>query len=108
MASVEDGHGVDGGGSAGPAAEPPVSVLLDALADLESTTSQLSLDESPVAPLEHGHGATPTVGIVYDAAMLKHRNEFYPHPEQPARIECIHARLDEEGLVARCVEHVRG
>jgi hypothetical protein len=40
---------------------------------------------------------------VYDPRMMKHENEGYPHPEQPARISKIYDVLVEQGLVARCV-----
>ena len=41
------------------------------------------------------------VGVVYDEVMLKHKNEYYPHPEQPARISRIHELLGSEGALAR-------
>lgn len=40
-------------------------------------------------------------GLVYDERFLLHRAP-YEHPEHPGRLTAIHARLDEEGLLARC------
>jgi len=44
------------------------------------------------------------VGIVYDEEMTKHHDlEDDEHPEQPARITSIYGKLQEAGLVDRCV-----
>jgi acetoin utilization deacetylase AcuC-like enzyme len=42
-----------------------------------------------------------TTGLVFDARFLDHRAP-YEHPENPGRLEAIRARLDTEGLAARC------
>lgn len=55
--------------------------------------------EVPV-PVYSGTG----VGLLYDRRMARHRDlEDSEHPEQPMRIVRIFQRLEEEGLVARCV-----
>eukprot|EP00930_Biecheleria_cincta_P006307 TRINITY_DN10729_c0_g3_i1.p1 TRINITY_DN10729_c0_g3~~TRINITY_DN10729_c0_g3_i1.p1 ORF type:complete len:804 (-),score=126.43 TRINITY_DN10729_c0_g3_i1:433-2844(-) len=44
------------------------------------------------------------VGIFFDELMTLHRSIEHPqHPEQPARITQIFKRLEDEGLVQRCV-----
>jgi acetoin utilization deacetylase AcuC-like enzyme len=40
-------------------------------------------------------------GLVYDERFLLHRAP-YEHPEHPGRLTAIHARLEEQGLLARC------
>ncbi len=42
-----------------------------------------------------------TTGVLYDERFLLHRAP-YEHPEHPGRLTAIHARLEEEGLLARC------
>jgi len=40
-------------------------------------------------------------GLVFDEAFLAHRAP-YEHPENPARLTAIHARLEKEGLLDSC------
>ncbi len=42
-----------------------------------------------------------TTGVLYDERFLLHRAP-YEHPEHPGRLAAIHARLEEQGLLARC------
>ena len=66
-----------------------------------TASATVSAGAAPEAAPFGGAERSPRVGLVYNATMLKHRNEFFPHPEQPARIERIHAQLEAEGLLAR-------
>ncbi len=47
--------------------------------------------------------SSPRVGVVYDEVMMKHKNEYYVHPEQPARISKIYDELAVQGCLDRCI-----
>ena len=57
--------------------------------------------DAEASPTRRADGAPPRVGVVYDEVMTKHKNEYYPHPEQPARISEIRATLEADGLLSR-------
>ena len=57
--------------------------------------------DAEARPTRRADGAPPRVGVVYDEVMTKHKNEYYPHPEQPARISEIRATLEADGLLSR-------
>ncbi|XP_022648236.1 histone deacetylase 5-like isoform X5 [Varroa destructor] len=75
--------------------------LSSPLVSLERISSQGS--SSAFQTLQSNPQAT---ALVYDSVMLKHQcvcGHFSEHPEHAGRLQSVWARLQETGLVARCV-----